>query len=173
MKLISFKLVIFAVRSWLLKANRMEAKCRAIFLRNKSCFPRTRLMFQHLSLYQRTSLRFNTFLYCICFWTAPKLLVLALYRTFDAYEYGQYVTGSVAILCKSFKTWKITALLQNMHKYSNVCRNLHREIKSMGKEKLRVQNTKNNWLRLSKYSGSEIGSQTLKSLKSIRRRDQN
>ena len=56
-----------------------------------------------------------------------------------------------------------------MHKYSNACRNLQRETKSMGKENLGVQNTKNNWLQVSKYSESEIGSQT--SLKSIRRRD--
>lgn len=88
---------------------------------------------------------------------------------------GSILVGCMAISRVKFqgKHEKLTALLQNMHKYSNVCRNLDKETKSMGKEKLGVQNTKNNWLRVSKYSGSEIGSQTLKSLKSVRRRDQN
>ena len=132
MKLIAFKLVISAFRSWLLKGQQNRSKMPINIFAKQIMFPAyetnfstsffipaNKLKIQHLFIWHlilnscRTACTgsiqdiwriwaFNTFLFCIWFWTAAELLVLALYRTFDAYEYGQYVTGSVAISCKSF-----------------------------------------------------------------------
>ena len=132
MKLIAFKLVISAFQSWLLKGQQNRSKMPINIFAKQIMFPAyetnfstsffipaNKLKIQHLFIWHlilnscRTACigsiqdiwriwAFNTFLFCIWFWTAAELLVLALYRTFDAYEPGQYVTGSVAISCKSF-----------------------------------------------------------------------
>ena len=133
MKLIAFKLVISAVRSWLLKGQQNRSKMPINIFAKQIMFPAyetnfstsffipaNKLKIQHLFIWHlilnscRTACigsiqdiwriwAFNIFLFCIWFWIAAELLVLALYRTFDAYEPGQYVTGSVAISCKSFR----------------------------------------------------------------------
>ena len=133
MKLIAFKLVISAFRSWLLKGQQNRSKMPINIFAKQIMFPAyetnfstsffipaNKLKIQHLFIWHlilnscRTACigsiqdiwriwAFNIFLFCIWFWIAAELLVLALYRTFDAYEPGQYVTGSVAILYKSFR----------------------------------------------------------------------
>ena len=133
MKLIAFKLVISAFRSWLLKGQQNRSKMPINIFAKQIMFPAyetnvstsfiipaNKLKIQHLFIWHlilnscRTACigsiqdiwriwAFNIFLFCIWFWIAAELLVLALYRTFDAYEPGQYVTGSVAISCKSFR----------------------------------------------------------------------
>ena len=133
MKLIAFKLVISAFRSWLLKGQQNRSKMPINIFAKQVMFPAyetnvstsfiisaNKLKIQHLFIWHlilnscRTACigsiqdiwriwAFNTFLFCIWFWTAAELLVLALCRTFDAYELGQYVTGSVTISCKSFR----------------------------------------------------------------------
>ena len=124
MKLIAFKLVISAVRSWLLKGQQNRSKMPINIFAKQIMFPvyetnfstsffipANKLKIQHLFIWHlilnscRTACigsiqdiwriwAFNIFLFCIWFWIAAELLVLALYRTFDAYEPGQYVTVS-------------------------------------------------------------------------------
>ena len=133
MKLIAFKLVISAFRSWLLKGQQNRSKMPINIFAKQIMFPAYETNFSTSFFIPANKLKiqpflfgiwfwtaaellvlaliqgiwriwaFNTFLFCIWFWTAAELLVLALYRTFDAYEPGQYVTGSVAISCKSFR----------------------------------------------------------------------
>ena len=116
MKLIAFKLVISAFRSWLLKGQQNRSKMPINIFAKQIMFPAyetnfstsffipaNKLKIQHLFIRHlilnscRTACigsiqgiwriwAFNTFLFCIWFWTAAELLVLALYRTFDAYE---------------------------------------------------------------------------------------